>query len=81
VTPRSLQRSLRGAGTSFRAVVDEHRIAEACRLLDQTDLKVEAIGREVGFQSLSGFVRSFRRSVGCSPHERRGQLRNGSSPR
>jgi AraC-like DNA-binding protein len=71
VTPRSLQRSLRGAGTSFRAVVDEHRIAEACRLLDQTDLKVESIAREVGFRSLSGFVRSFRRAVGCSPHERR----------
>ena len=71
VTPRSLQRSLRGAGTSFRAVVEEQRIAEACRLLEQTDLKVEAIAREVGFQSLSGFVRSFRRVVGCSPHERR----------
>lgn len=81
VTPRSLQRSLRGAGTSFRAVVEECRIAEACRLLDQTDLKVEAIAREVGYQSLSGFVRSFRRSLGCSPHERRGQLRNAGSPR
>jgi AraC-like DNA-binding protein len=74
VAPRSLQRALHGAGTSFRAIVEEHRIATACRLLDESDLKVESIAREVGFGSLSGFVRSFRRVNGCSPHERRVRL-------
>ena len=71
VAPRTLQRALRGAGTSFRTLVEERRIAEACRLLDETDLKVEAIAREVGYESLSGFVRSFRRVHGCTPHQRR----------
>lgn len=71
VAPRSLQRALRRAGTSFRSIVEKGRIAAACRLLDETDLKVESIAFEVGFGSLSGFVRSFRRVRGCSPHERR----------
>lgn len=71
VAPRTLQRALHGAGTCFRTVVEEARIAEACRLLDNTDLKVEAVAREVGFGSLSGFVRSFRRVCGQTPSERR----------
>ncbi len=74
VAPRTLQRALHGAGTCFRAVVEEARIAEACRLLDHTDLKVEAVAREVGFQSLSGFVRSFRSVCGQTPSERRVRL-------
>lgn len=79
VAPRTLQRALHGAGTSFRAIVEEGRISEARRLLDQTDLKVEAIAHEVGYGSLSGFVRSFRRVHGCSPHECR-TMRRGHHP-
>ncbi|WP_223861447.1 helix-turn-helix domain-containing protein [Geminicoccus harenae] len=47
--------------------VNDHRIAEACRLLADTDLPVTAIMLEVGFQTKSNFNREFRRVTGTSP--------------
>ena len=47
--------------------VNDHRIAEACRLLADTDLPVTTIMLEVGFQTKSNFNREFRRVTGTSP--------------
>jgi AraC-like DNA-binding protein len=47
--------------------VNDHRIAEACRLLAGTDLPVTTIMFEVGFQTKSNFNREFRRVTGTSP--------------
>lgn len=71
VSPRTLQRALLHGGTGFRALADEARLIAACRLLDESDLKVEAVAQEVGFRSLSGFVRAFRRHRRDTPHRYR----------
>ncbi len=53
-----------------RTVLDwiaERRMAEARRLLVQTYLTVEEVGRRVGYGDPAYFVRSFRRAHGATP--------------
>jgi AraC-like DNA-binding protein len=69
--PRSLQRALGAAGTSFRAELARARVAAGERLLGETDAKVEAVAARVGFTSPSHFSRFFRRQTGRSPRDRR----------
>jgi len=47
--------------------VNDHRIAEACRLLKDTDHAVTAVMFESGFQTKSNFNREFRRVTGLNP--------------
>ena len=55
------------AGKNVSQYVNEHRIAEACRRLKDTDDPVTAIMFDVGFQTKSNFNREFRRLIGDSP--------------
>ena len=64
---RALQRELRNAGTSFREELERARIEAARRWLLETDLKVEAVARQVGLGSLATFSRMFRRATGEAP--------------
>lgn len=47
--------------------VNEYRIAESCRLLDDTDQSVTEIMLDVGFQTKSNFNREFRRITDMTP--------------
>ena len=47
--------------------INEFRIAEACRLLTETDEPVTRIMFDAGFQTKSNFNREFRRVTGMSP--------------
>lgn len=47
--------------------INEFRIAEACRLLRETDMSVTAAMFESGFQTKSNFNREFRRVTSLSP--------------
>ncbi|MBB3609237.1 AraC family transcriptional regulator [Rhizobium sp. BK602] len=47
--------------------VNDYRIAEACRLLAETDLSVTEIMLESGFQTKSNFNREFRRVTDMTP--------------
>jgi len=48
------------------------RMAEARRLLRETDRSVIDIGLDVGYSSPSHFAQIFRRKVGVSPTDYRG---------
>jgi AraC-like DNA-binding protein len=50
-----------------QAWIAERRLAEARRLLAQTDEPVEAVGRRSGFRDASYFSRRFRRAHGVTP--------------
>jgi AraC-like DNA-binding protein len=73
---RSLQRDLATAGTSFRDEVRRARAHAATILLVDTDLKLEAVARKVGYASMSHFTSAFRDVIGELPlayrHARRG---------
>lgn len=57
----------RMSGHNFVDFVRKLRVAQACRLLRQTDMPVSSICFDVGFGNLSNFNRQFRAETGTSP--------------
>ena len=70
----------RTKGQSVSSFINGHRIAEACRLLDETDRTVTAIMFDTGFQTKSNFNREFRQRTGRSPAEWRNRDRRAPPP-
>jgi AraC-like DNA-binding protein len=77
MSARTLKRKLRAHGFKFRQLVDEVRRMQSTRLLNETSLSVEEIGRRVGYAAHGNFVRAFRRWTGTTPGAFRGRVRAG----
>lgn len=59
-------------GQSLRNHLLSLRITQACRLLSETQLKIEHIATEVGYSEYRSFSRSFKKMIGVTPmHYRR----------
>jgi AraC-like DNA-binding protein len=67
VSGRSLQRALRGRGTTFRDELYRARIDLGKQLLLETDHKIAVIGSRLGFSTEANFITFFRRATGESP--------------
>lgn len=74
VSVRTLQRDLERDGTTFRALVDEVRAAEARRLLLQSERTQTEIAFLLGFSEITAFTRAFRRWHGAPPSHFRPKL-------
>ena len=63
--------------TNFNGLLNEYRIKEACRRINDTEhyghLTIEAIGQSVGFKSNSNFVSNFKKITGLTPSAYRKQ--------
>jgi AraC-like DNA-binding protein len=70
-TPRSLQRSLRAAGTTFRDLLDDVRRQQAQALLAAGTLSATEVAMLLGFSELSAFSRAHRRWFGTSARAHR----------
>ena len=57
----------RKTGRTVQQWITERRMAEARRLLVETDLTVEAVGARAGFRDPSYFIRTFRRGHEATP--------------
>ena len=57
----------RKTGRTVLEWISERRLAQARRLLVETDLAVEEVGHRVGYNDPTYFVRSFRRAHGATP--------------
>ncbi len=57
----------RKTGRTVQEWITERRMAEARRLLVETDLQVAEVGRQVGYADSAYFARSFRRSHHITP--------------
>ncbi|WP_416332894.1 GlxA family transcriptional regulator [Amycolatopsis echigonensis] len=78
ISPRTLARRFAGQlGTSPGAWLLSRRVAEARRLLEETDLPVDAIAVRVGLASAVNLRRRFRAQVGTTPGAYRRAFRLG----
>ena len=71
-SPSYLQRTFKDiTGFTLRGYQAELRLREVLRLLETSDLKIEAIARDVGFRSKKDLYRVVQERVGCTPLEYR----------
>ena len=67
VSPRSMQRLLLGAGTSFRAIVDSIRRDAVMEVLADGETGGQRLARAAGLSSARALARAFRRWTGTTP--------------
>lgn len=67
IGPRSLQRRLAAAGTTYRKLQEEVRADLAWRHVKRSELSVQRIAELLGYESAAAFSRAFRRWYGSSP--------------
>lgn len=72
--PRTLQRRLTDAGSSFSQLWTEVRLAQSARLLLDTREPAAQIGYLCGFADQAHFTRSFKRSTAMTPAVYRAQF-------
>jgi AraC-like DNA-binding protein len=66
--PRTLQRRLSAAGSSFQALVEQTRREAAERYLAASTLSIAEIGYLLGYSEAAAFHRAFKRWNGETPH-------------
>jgi AraC-like DNA-binding protein len=67
VSPRTLQRRLEQAGTTFGEICDDTRRAAALAHLRNPDVAIKEAAFRLGFSEPSTFYRAFRRWTGDTP--------------
>jgi AraC-like DNA-binding protein len=67
VTTSTLRRRLEGEGLTYRELKDGLRRDKAIDLLCGTNLSIEAIASDLGYQEVSAFYRAFRHWTGTRP--------------
>ena len=67
VSPRTLQRRLEEAGTTYQRLLDEVRYQSARRLLARTDIDAGEVAFLLGFEELNSFTRAFQGWEGTTP--------------
>ncbi len=74
---RTLQRRLRAANTSFRALHEQYRQSQSLKLLDESELPPKEIAHRLGYANPSSFIRAFRRWTRMTPARFRERQRGG----
>jgi len=69
VSRRTLSRSLKAEGVTYRQLLDRVRFDAARTLLLESDCRINEIAYETGYSGANNFVRAFRRFTGTTPTE------------
>jgi AraC-like DNA-binding protein len=64
---RTLQRRLNEAGVTYGQLLDRCRIDAACKLLEDSKIRLRDVASELGYADPSSFSRFFVRSMGRTP--------------
>lgn len=76
---RTLNRRLKGEGTTFQRVLDEVRFEIAQDLLRNSNVHLDDIAATLGYAAVTPFMRTFRRWSGTTPGQWRRSVRNGEN--
>lgn len=69
LNPSYLSASLRkSTGKTFSQHLRSFRLRRSAELLTQTNLRLEEICEEIGYQDTTQFIRYFKEAYGCTPH-------------
>jgi AraC-like DNA-binding protein len=74
ISPRTLQRRLGDAGTSFQQIVEQTRERLARHLVERTELSSTQMAFLLGYANLTAYLRAFKRWTGNSPQAFRKRL-------
>jgi len=80
ISVRTMNRRLRRAGTTYKAVVDGVRMDLTSRYLGQTEMGIGEVAFALGFADASSFNRAFRRWTGTTPGAYRSTMRRQQPP-
>ena len=61
----------RQTGSTFKSLLEKKRMNQACFMLANTDLTIDDIALDIGYENLSFFYRLFRRMFSMTPREYR----------
>ena len=75
-SPRTLQRQISYTGKSFSNILDEMRCEKACKLLRQSNTKINNIAAMLGYSDAGSFTRAFERWKKLPPQSYRNQYRS-----
>ena len=67
LSPRTMQRRLTEAHTSYQSILDAVRLDTACKLLGHTDMEPGEIAFYLGFEEVNSFLRAFHKWQGMTP--------------
>ena len=67
ISRRTLQRRLNEAGVTYGQLVDQCRLDVACKLLEDSKIRLRDVASELGYADPSSFSRFFVRSMGRTP--------------
>ncbi|MGL6177022.1 MAG: AraC family transcriptional regulator [Vibrionaceae bacterium] len=73
LSPRTMQRRLTQAQTSYQSILDAVRLDTACKLLKHTDMELGEIAFYLGFEEVNSFQRAFHKWQGMTPTQWRTQ--------
>lgn len=76
MSARNLRRRLKEENSSYQTIKDTLRQDHATKLLNNKDLAINQIAREVGFNEPAGFTRAFKQWTGQTPKQYRDEDSN-----
>jgi YesN/AraC family two-component response regulator len=59
------------SGLSFKEYVDGLRISKAKKMLQDTNIPIERVASEIGYETVTSFYRWFKKHIGIAPGEYR----------
>lgn len=80
LSPRTLQRRLAEAHTSYQSILDAVRQDTACKLLGHTSMEPGGIAFYLGFEEVNSFQRAFHKWQGMTPTQWRAKQPRGGTP-
>jgi AraC-like DNA-binding protein len=81
LSPRTLIRRLRRAGTTYNGLLDAHRRALATSMLASPDYHITEVSHALGYGDVANFGRACRRWFGMAPSHYRGRLFDAGTER